>query len=1350
MKKLEHKIKPIWPADEASFLSKVFFTWVYPLFRLGRERPLSPDDLYQCSRDDSCEEWAKKLEKKWDKESKKKAPSLPWAVFQAFASKYFLIHCTLGIYHKLLVPIAQTFFLGWILDFLGGKLNDEKFACFSVFGFCFCALSYSLLLHPINYRLFGYAQLIRVSVQKLIMNKLLRLSTSALHAGNGVQLINLVSNDVSRFDLASVLSGDLLMAPFQTLIVSIILWRMLSYAYLVGVAVILVFIGIQSYLGPKSGEIRGKTAEVTDKRINLMSQMVNGIKVVKMYSWEKSFSSKMDIIRKKEAKNIRKACLIWATNLSLGFITTRIILFLCLVTYLYMGNELEPKTVFVTIALLNIIRNTLTTSAAQAATAFCESYASLKRIQKFLTLEEVEHESKQSCTLNKEEEKKIEIKNMSSYWDADCKESCLENISLDLLPGQLLTVVGSVGSGKTSLLLSFLREIHTKSDQMLINGKLSYASQEPWILNTSIRENILFGKPYEEDRYKKVLSATTLDRDIKILHYGDLTLAGERGVALSGGQRARLALARAIYHEADIYLLDDPLSAVDAQVARQIFERCIKDFLKSKIVVLVTHQLQFLSNSDKILFLGHKRGQLFSSLDDFLTSGVEVASSIVGDKTNKDEKKSNIEPRTEACRADLLSPRKVSVRNRRKSSYTRRYSSVSRASIATDTDPGFDLNLEIEEQEPALAEEKGQSGTVSGKTYWKYFKAGAGLWFGFLVLLVNLIAQVLFSVNDMWLAHWTNSLSKKQLEPLKDDSEFLSSNISSNGQESSFFDTFSSSDTTTNTIIYFILVLGLFITTLLRAAMFFQMTFRASINLHNLIFYRILRCPMQMFEENPVGRILNRFSRDLGIVDEQLPTMAFDQVMNGLVCLSVLVVVSTVSWYMLIPALILLALLLTVRTKLAPIIQDLKRIESIVRSPVYSHFTDTADGLAIIRTFQVEDIFQEKLIENLNSHTAAWIFLLASSRSMGVMIDGLTLPYIFLTTILLTVFSVTSSLLPPGSAGLALSQILLLTNLIQWAVRESVEVESYMTSVERVLEYTKLDSEGNQDSNNRPAMNWPEKGIIRFHQVSMKYPSAPKPSLIDVSIDINAGEKIGVVGRTGAGKSSLLSCLFRLVEPEGVIEIDGLDIKNIGLEDLRRKISIIPQEPVIFSGTIRSNLDPFNEHKDSDLWEALEDVQLKEKVSELSGDLEHEIREGGDNFSVGQRQLICLARALLRNNKILVIDEATANVDQNTDHLIQQTIRTKFANCTVLTIAHRLNTIIDFDRILVLDAGRVIEFDEPHILLGKTDSIFSDLVSKTGRAMSQRLIVSAKEAYEKKHMLSDCNRKSGDDSQPIL
>ncbi|XP_074597589.1 ATP-binding cassette sub-family C member 4-like [Brevipalpus obovatus] len=1333
-----------WPADEASYLSRIFLIWTWPLFHLAHERTLNSEDLYNCSEDDDCERWSTKLKRTWDLElERKRKPSLFWAVILTFGPRFLLLISTLGILTRIVIPISQTFFLGWILDFLSGKVDDMTWALMSIIGFCSCAALQSLSVNPLMYANQKAAQRIRASIQKLLMDKLLVTSTSAIHTNHGAQLINLVTNDVSRFDQACLHSPGMILCPLQTVLISIILWNLLGNSYIIGLVVIIGFMFLQFYLGPKSGKVRSQTAAITDHRIRLMSQIINGMKVIKMYSWEDMFSTMMKDIRTREVKKIRKACMIRAINLSLSFVTTRVILFLCLATHVLMGNELTAKKVFVSIALLIVIKGSLTVSLSQGFAALCESYASLRRIQDFLQLEEVSSPTRrQKSPKNTGEAARIEVTNMTSYWTSDCKQSCLYNISFKLSPGELLTVVGPVGSGKTSLLLSLMGEIHVTADRHLINGFLSYAAQDPWILNTSIRENILFGKPYDEERYNKVLSVTTLDRDMKMWPNGDKRLAGERGVALSGGQKVRISLARAIYRDVDIYLLDDPLSAVDSHVARHIFERCIKDFLKAKIVILVTHQLHFLSNyPTKILVLNQYRGRIFNNLEMLLKSDLKCASLVDSHTASKKEHEHDDSAQKSSRNKEIpISLASKSVMSLRSSG--RRLSLKSNASTISD----LHMNLPVFQDLDGLPEEQQKTGSVRGKIYWDYFKLGSGISFAISTFIVNIASQILYSSNDMWLAHWTDRLSNLSNSPAK----FIDSNYTiSSDHSSGVWNIVPASDISRNILLYFTLVTVLFLTTLLRAIFYFQMSYRASISLHNSILEKILKSPICFFEENPAGRILNRFAQDLGTVDETLPVRSFDVILNLLLVICVFIVISTTSMYMIFPGLLIVFIIMKTRSYYIPAARDIKRIEAIARSPVYSHLADTVDGLATIRTFAMEKKFRKKFALLLNHHSASWNTLLSVSRALSVWINWITLIYTLITMIC-TSLMYNFHLLLPGSAGLVLTQILSITTLIQFVVITSVDVESLMTSVERVLEYTELEIEPTTGSDIRPPSDWPEKGAIKFENVTMKYPSAPKPALSDISIRIDAGEKVGVVGRTGAGKSSLLSCLFRLVEPEGVIEIDEIDIKSIGLRDLRQKISIIPQEPVLFSGTVRFNLDPFNRSKDSDLWEALENVQLKEKVSKLEGSLEHEIREGGDNFSVGERQLICLARALLRNNKILVVDEVTANVDQDTDELIQQTIRTKFANCTVITIAHRLNTIIDFDRILVLNGGKVVEFDEPHILLQRCGSAFFDLVSKTDQITAQKLILSARKAFERKHKGSISDLKLHEDSLRLL
>ncbi|XP_074597278.1 ATP-binding cassette sub-family C member 4-like [Brevipalpus obovatus] len=1291
----DSKIEKLWPADSASFLSKIFFTWTLPLFKRGLGKELDYNDLYQCSKDEDCTLACEKLKKEWQKELKKKKPSLFWAVLKAFGLDYLKLIFSLGSYEELVISITQTYFMGAILDHLAGTLEKYALAYASLFGFCFCSLSWIITHHPFYVQLLRYSTRVRIAIQKLVMEKLLVVNTSALHGSSGGQIINLVSNDVAKIDTVSVLITDMIIAPFQTAIVSIILWKMLNVAYLVGLGIILIFVAFQSLMGKKFGYVRQSTAEFTDKRIRLMNQIISGMKVIKMYSWERPFADMIGQIRRNEISRIRTACFLKAINLALSFITTRIILFSVLLTYIWLGNLPTARVVFVTMALLNVIRGTVTTYFPQAVAALAEFKVSCGRIQKFLELQEVPKITETEVTKSKfilGEDLEITVRDLNSYWDPELKDPCLENINFTLKGGELLTVVGPVGSGKSSLLLSLLRETPTKSSEMNLKGIISYASQEPWIMNTTVRDNILFGLPYDEERYQEVISVTGLNRDLKILHYADMTMAGERGVALSGGQRARVGLARAIYHEADIYLLDDPLSAVDAAVAKRIFEKCIKQYLRSKIVILVTHQIHFLKNSDKILALDRGKGKLFANFKEFQTSGPDMKS--IFSKKEPDEKL-NLPP-----------------------SEMRRISTVSAKSRASIVSAILDNTLE--DEHPTLAEESRKSGSVTGKTYWLYFKSGAGVTLGLLVLGSNVLSQLMFSANDIWLASWTNQLSSISLLNKSDTGAMALENHS-------LFN-IDPLDLTSNMIIYTLLIIALFAATMARSTLFFHMCSRSSVRLHDSIFYQLLRAPMQVFEENPLGRILNRFSRDLGIVDEVLPLTAFDQIMNVMVFVGVLIVVAMVAWQMIVVAVLLIIVIIVLREIYIPTARSVKRIESAARSPVYSTITNTADGLATIRAFQMEYIFEKNFVQELNDHSATWMIFIYVSRSFGLWIDWITFVYMIATAIFIYI---SSDVIPAGSAGLALSQILMLTNTLQWTVRQSAEFESQMTSVERILEYTELPHEADLVSAVRPSQSWPREGAIRFNRVFLQYPSSPIPSLVNININIKSGEKVGVVGRTGAGKSSLLSCLFRLVEPSGVIEIDKIDIKDIGLEDLRRKISIIPQDPVIFAGTVRNNLDPFREHDDADIWTALGDVQLKQKITELEGQLEFEIREGGENFSVGQRQLICLARALLRNNKILVIDEATANVDTETDQLIQQTIRRKFDKCTVITIAHRLNTVIDSDRILVLDAGRVIEFDTPYQLLQNKSSLFSKLIEQTGKSMANKLHTLVKENHER-------------------
>ncbi|CAG2164137.1 unnamed protein product [Oppiella nova] len=736
-------------------------------------------------------------------------------------------------------------------------------------------------------------------------------------------------------------------------------------------------------------------------------------------------------------------------------------------------------------------------------------------------------------------------------WDQDILYDTLDNISIQLRPGDLLAIIGPVGSGKSSFLMALLRELPVFKGNIHITGTVSYASQESWIFNDNIINNILFGMNYDECRYKRIIEVCALEKDLQVLPFGDKTLVGEKGVQLSCGQKARINLARALYRNTDIVLMDDPLSAVDTAVAECIFDKCIMEYLFSKIRILVTHQIQFVRKATQILVLDKGRCIGLGTYDQLQAQGLDFMQ-ILREREHKNyeqnwehelNNKFNIDCKTEPCN------------NLDRNGHLRNSVALSTMLETVTTKLLTSNNNNIAKLK--LMDEHREVGSIKGQVYWE---------------------------TDQ------NQVSTYQNQGR------------SNGEQNR------------SIMIYAVLIGTLFVATLLRSTTL---------------------APMAVFDNNPVAR-----------------------------------------------------------------------------SPIYSHVSTTLNGIASIRAYGAQQAFEKQLYVYLDDHSATWFLFMCASRSLGMVLDWLCIAYLVIISVVLMSFP---DNLSAGDAGLAFSSALALVYTTQWGVRQTTELESQMTSVERIVEYSRLPQEAplispqNDPYLKPPPPDWPPNGQIMFKNVNLLYQTSNTPVLKNMSFTIKPGEKVGIVGRTGAGKSSLISALFRMTEPTGMVEVDGVDTKSIGLNELRRRISIIPQEPVVFTGPIRRNLDPFAEFTDSQIWEALDETQLRHTVNELPGQLDGELIEGGVNLSVGQRQLVCLARAILRDNKILVLDEATANVDLHTDALIQQTIRHKFANCTVLTIAHRLNTIIDCDRVLkqmtiiylgtftaqVLDAGEIMEFDAP-------------------------------------------------------
>uniref|UniRef100_A0A8C8ZV65 Multidrug resistance-associated protein 1 n=1 Tax=Prolemur simus TaxID=1328070 RepID=A0A8C8ZV65_PROSS len=1156
----------------------------------------------------------------------------------------------------------------------------------------------TLVLHQYFHICFVSGMRVKTAVIGAVYRKALVITNSARKSSTVGEIVNLMSVDAQRFMDLTTYINMIWSAPLQVILALYLLWLNLGPSVLAGVAVMVLMVPINAVMAMKTKTYQVAQMKSKDSRIKLMNEILNGIKVLKLYAWELAFKDKVLAIRQEELKVLKKSAYLAAVG-TFTWVCTPFLVALCtFAVYVTVdkSNVLDAQKAFVSLALFNILRFPLNI-LPMVISSIVQASVSLKRLRIFLSHEELEPDSiERRPVKDGGGTDSITVKNATFTW-ARSDPPTLNGITFSIPEGALVAVVGQVGCGKSSLLSALLAEMDKVEGQVTIKGSVAYVPQQAWIQNDSLQKNILFGRQLQERYYKAVIEACALLPDLEILPSGDRTEIGEKGVNLSGGQKQRVSLARAVYCNSDVYLFDDPLSAVDAHVGKHIFENVIgpKGMLKNKTRILVTHSISYLPQVDVILVMsGGKISEMGSyqellARDGAFAEFLRTYASTEQEQASEDDG-SEVADAEEEGITGVSSPGKeakqmengVLVMDAAGRQLQRQLSSSS--SYSGDLGRHRHSTAELqkagakkEETWKLVEADKAQTGQVKLSVYWDYMKA-IGVFISFLSIFLFLCNNVAALASNYWLSLWTD-------DPIV------------NGTQE---------HTKVRLSVYGALGISQGITVCGYSMAVSIGGIFASRRLHLNLLHNVLRSPMSFFERTPSGNLVNRFSKELDTVDSMIPQVIkmFMGSMFNVIGACIIILLATPIAAVIIPPLGLLYFF--VQRFYVASSRQLKRLESVRCSPVYSHFNETLLGVSVIRAFEEQERFIRQSDLKVDESQKAYYPSIVANRWLAVRLE-----YVGNCIVLFaSLFSVISRhSLSAGLVGLSVSYALQITTYLNWLVRMWSETEANIVAVERLKEYSETEKEAPwQIQETAPPSTWPQVGRVEFRNYGLRYREDLDLVLKNINITINGGEKVGIVGRTGAGKSSLTLGLFRINESaEGEIVIDDVNIAKIGLHNLRVKITIIPQDPVLFSGSLRMNLDPFSQYSDEEVWTSLELAHLKGFVSSLPDKLDHECAEGGENLSVGQRQLLCLARALLRKTKILVLDEATAAVDLETDDLIQSTIRTQFEDCTVLTIAHRLNTIMDYTRVIVLDKGEIRECGAPSDLLQQRGLFYS-------------------------------------------
>ncbi|KAK2795862.1 hypothetical protein FQN51_000345 [Onygenales sp. PD_10] len=1368
------RLRPVPPLPEerkvsreytAGFLSLTTFQWMAPLMTTGYLRHLEVQDIWLVNPERSVDALADRLEQSFKRRvDRGDRHPLIWAIYETFKVEFWVggICQLFAALFQVMTPFTVRYLIAFAQDayisqHTGKPGPDIGHGIGIVIGISCMQVLQSFGTAHFLYRGMTVGGQSRAVLINMIFAKAMKLSPRAKAGGRAVEpgpednqdlttardnalkdaskkkgentngpkvpanigagiagdgagwsngrIVTLMGVDVDRIDKASGMLHMVWTSPIQLIVALIVLIINLGYSALAGYALLVLSMPFLMWSMRSLIQRRKKINKVTDERVSLTQEILLAVRFVKFFGWESSFLGRLKEIRQREISAIQILLSIRNAILCVAMSIPVFASMLAFITYSLSKHVLDPAPIFSSLALFNALRmplNMIPLVIGQVT----DAWTAIGRLQEFFLAEEMQDDIKNDPSLGsaikvddasftwerlatdmekeaakkkggqpgKKPAKDEPAPTPSSATDTPREPFKITDLSFEAGRNELLAVIGTVGSGKSSLLAALAGDMRLTDGNVSMNASRAFCPQYAWIQNATVKDNIVFGKEYDDVWYNKTVDACALRADFDMLPAGDRTEIGERGITVSGGQKQRINIARAIYFDADLILMDDPLSAVDAHVGRHIMDNAICGLLKDKCRILATHQLHVLSRCDRIILMDEGRIDAIDTFDNLMrdneTFKTLMASTAQEEETTKkedDDEEDEIEDENDKKKKEKAKKLKAGV---------------------------------------ALMQQEEKAVDSVSWSVWKAYIAAFGLVINFpLIVLFLLLANGTNIVTGLWLSYWTSdafSLSQGQ---------YMGIYAGLGGIQ--------------------VFVLFAFSTILSTSG-----TNASKTMLHRAI-TRVLRAPMSFFDTTPLGRIVNRFSKDINTMDNDLSDAMRIYYLTLTMIISVMILIIVFFHYFAIALGPLFILFLMAANYYRASARELKRHEAVLRSSVFSQFSEAVSGVSSIRAYGLQDQFVSRLRAAIDNMDSAYFLTFSNQRWLSIRLDAIGYMVVFVTGILVVTSRFNVS---PSISGLVLSYILAISQMMQFTIRCLADVENSMNATERIHHYgTELDEEAPPHLIELDSQ-WPQTGAISFSEVQMRYRAGLPLVLQGLNMDIRGGERIGIVGRTGAGKSSIMSALFRITELSGgSIKIDGIDIATIGLNDLRARLAIIPQDPALFRGTVRSNIDPFNEHTDLELWSALRQAHLVSpetttaKETPPSSDpiddqapsptanqpqqrihLDTVVEEEGLNFSLGQRQLMALARALVRDSRIIVCDEATSSVDFETDRKIQETMAQGFRGKTLLCIAHRLRTIIHYDRICVMDQGRIGEMDVPLKLWERNDGIFRGMCDRSG------------------------------------